>query len=177
MKGIVFTELLAMAEGVVGEAAVDEVLDDLSLASGGAYSRVGNYPCSELLAIVTALSGRTGLAAEDLQRRFGAWMHTRFTELYPDVFAAKDGPLDLLQSVETEVHVEVRKLYPDAELPRFETTWQGEGLRMRYVSPRPLVAFCEGMIHACGAHYGTPLRVGVARVSDGEAVFDVAVER
>ncbi|EBA06585.1 heme NO-binding domain-containing protein [Sagittula stellata] len=177
MKGIVFTELLAMAEGVVGEAGVDEVLDGLALASGGAYSRVGNYPCSELLAIVSALAARTGVPAEDLQRRFGAWMHARFTQLYPGFFAAKDGPLHMLESIETEVHVEVRKLYPDAELPRFETSWQGEALRMCYVSPRPLVSFCEGLIHACGAHYGTPLRVDVTRVSDGEAVFDVSLER
>ena len=42
MKGIVFVELLAMAESVSSEEAVDEVLDTLQLESDGAYSTVGN---------------------------------------------------------------------------------------------------------------------------------------
>ena len=174
MKGVVFTELLAMAEGVVGEDVLDEVLDGLALASGGAYSRVGNYPCSELMAIVGALSERTGMEAGALQKAFGGWMLGRFEVLYPQFFEGKRDVLQMLDAIEGEVHVEVRKLYPDAELPRFETEWLGEGrLRMRYVSERPLVNFCEGLIEACGAHFGEPLAVEVARVSDREAVFDV----
>ena len=174
MKGVVFTELLAMAEGVVGEAVLDEVLDGLALASGGAYSRVGNYPCSELMAIVGALSERTGTSVAALQKAFGAWMLGRFEVLYPQFFEGKRDVLEMLDAIEGEVHVEVRKLYPDAELPRFETEWLGEGrLRMRYVSERPLVDFCEGLIEACGAHFGQPVAVEVARVSDREAVFDV----
>ena len=174
MKGIVFTELLAMAEGAVGEAALDEVLDGLELESGGAYSRVGNYPCSELVSIVGALSARTGISGEDLQRRFGAWMLRRFLALYPDFFEGKAGSLEMLDAIEGEVHVEVRKLYPDAELPRFETKWSGpDRLTMRYASPRPLVAFCGGLISECAVHFGDNLNVEVTQTAPGEAVFDI----
>ncbi|MBB3984387.1 hypothetical protein GGQ68_000703 [Sagittula marina] len=176
MKGIVFTELLTMAEQTVGEEALDEVLDQLALASGGAYSRVGNYPCSELVAIVGALSARTGMSGEDLQRAFGCWMLDRFKVFYPHFFEGKASSLEMLAAIENEVHVEVRKLYPDAELPRFETAWDGpRRLRMRYVSERPLVAFCEGLIRACADAFGDKVSVEVSRDSDREATFDITM--
>ncbi|MBY6162820.1 heme NO-binding domain-containing protein [Mameliella alba] len=174
MKGIVFTELLEMAEQAIGEEAVDDILDQLELESGAAYTAVGNYPCSELMRIVGAVSDLTGIPGDELQRKFGGWMHARFVQSYPQFFEDKSTVLDMLAAIESEVHVEVRKLYPDAELPRFETEWLGEDhLRMTYHSERPLVAFCHGLVEACVAHFGQPAEIGLDRLSKGEAVFDV----
>ncbi|WP_425098762.1 heme NO-binding domain-containing protein [Tropicibacter sp. S64] len=160
MKGFVFTELLAMAEEAIGEARVDAVLDRLALESDGAYTAVGNYPCGELMQIVEALSVETGLAGAELQRRFGHWVMQVFRERYGGFFEGKRSALEMLEAVEGEVHVEVRKLYPDAELPRFVTTRDGQGgVTMDYRSPRPLVPFCLGLIEACGAAFGTPLDI------------------
>ena len=154
MKGIVFVELLTMAESVAGEEAVDEVLDALSLESDGAYSSVGNYPCAELFQIVDAFSTRLGLPHSALQQSFGNWMHGRFLDLYPEFFKDKSCAFDMLEAIENEVHVEVLKLYPDAELPRFETQREGDArLTMIYRSERALGFFCMGLIEACLAHF------------------------
>ncbi|WP_136439272.1 heme NO-binding domain-containing protein [Pacificoceanicola onchidii] len=160
MKGLVFTELLEMAEAAVGEEVVDEVLDGLELETGGAYSSVGSYPCSELFAIVGALSEKTGMSGEALQVAFGHWMFDRFVVGYPAFFESKRSALEMLDAIEGEVHVEVRKLYPDAELPRFETEWLGEdALQMDYRSPRPLMAFCRGLVEACVKHFEQPMDI------------------
>lgn len=178
MKGIVFTELLEMAETVVGEEAVDAMLDRLDLASGGVYTAVGNYPCAELFQIVSALSDVTGQPDGDLQRQFGVWMHRRFVDSYPEFFEDKASALEMLDAIETEVHVEVRKLYPDAELPEFRTCRHGaDHLQMTYRSERPLVAFCHGLVEACIGHFGQPASIRVAQASAREAVFDVRLER
>ncbi|MGP6089549.1 heme NO-binding domain-containing protein [Antarctobacter jejuensis] len=178
MKGIVFTELLDMAEQAIGEEAVDDILDNLELTNGGAFTGVGNYPCADLIKIVQSVSDCTGIPGEDLQRKFGAWMHGRFVQTYPQFFADKRTVLDMLDAIETEVHVEVRKLYPDAELPVFGTKWMSQThLRMTYRSQRPLVSFCHGLIEACVLHFGQPARVEIERVSDNEAVFDVQLEQ
>lgn len=167
MKGMVFTELLSMAEDAIGEEAVDDILDTLELDSDGAYSAVGNYPCAELLRIVDAISTHTTIPVPALERKFGQWMHGRFVQTYPDFFRDKPNVLVMLDAIENEVHVEVRKLYPDAELPTFDTTWLDEQtLRMTYSSDRPLVPFCHGMIEACIAHFGAPAEVTVS--GDGE---------
>ncbi|MFW2542294.1 heme NO-binding domain-containing protein [Primorskyibacter sp. 2E107] len=164
MKGLVFTELLEMADAAIGEDAVDEVLDGLVLSTGGAYSAVGSYPCSELFEIVAALSVRTGLPGELLQRQFGHWMFGRFVTGYPAFFAGKQTALEMLDAIESEVHLEVRKLYPGAELPRFETIVHTDGeMVLDYRSPRPLMAFCRGLVEACVAHFGEPMEITETR--------------
>lgn len=178
MKGIVFTELLDMAEQVIGEEAVDDILDSLDLANDGAFTGVGNYPCSDLMKIVQSVSDCTGIPGIDLQRKFGAWMHGRFVQTYPQFFEDKRSVLDMLDAIESEVHVEVRKLYPDAELPAFETKWMSQThLQMAYRSQRPLVAFCHGLIEACALHFGRPAQVAINQISANEAVFDVQLEQ
>lgn len=162
MKGLVFTELLQMAEGKLGEDMVDGILDSLPLTNDGAYSAVGNYPCSELVSIVSAISDRTGIAGSDLQRLFGHHMLGRFAKTHPAFFESKNNMLDLLEAIEGEVHVEVRKLYPDAELPTFQTErLAADTLRMSYSSTRPLSHFCHGLIEACARHFDTEAKIEV----------------
>lgn len=163
MKGVVFTELISMAEEVKGEEFVDELLEELPLTNGGAYTSVGKYPCSELFVIVGALSERLGAPPDALQRQFGHWMLGKFAMNYPQFFEGKTHAFDMLQSIENEVHVEVRKLYPDAELPTFETIRENEDtLTMIYHSARPLGHFCHGLIEACLAHFNVQADIKVS---------------
>ncbi len=155
MKGIVFVELIRMAETVMGEEAVDEVLDKCELSTDGAYTTVGNYPCTELITLVEAFSKHSGTPSAELQRLFGKWMHEHFVLSYPSFFTDKADALSMLSAIEDEVHVEVRKLYPDAELPRFDTERLGPNvLCMTYRSPRPLNDFCQGLVEGCVDHFG-----------------------
>jgi hypothetical protein len=142
MKGIVFVELLAMAEDAFGEDTVDRVIDEAALDSGGACTAVGNYPCDELLALAGGFSAHSGISGADLQRLFGHMMMQSFGRNYPGFFTGKSGSLEMLESIEGEIHVEVRKLYPDAELPAFDTVCHGaDAMDMTYHSPRPLADF------------------------------------
>lgn len=160
MKGVVFVELISMAEDLAGEDAVDQVLEGCDLPSGGVFTTVGNYPCSELMTLVHAFSTSLDTPAGELQNRFGRWMFARFAQGYPAFFKDKNDAFSMLESIENEVHVEVRKLYPEAELPTFETRRMGDGaLEMIYSSERPLMDFCQGMIEACTEHFGTPAAI------------------
>ncbi|MFZ7090264.1 heme NO-binding domain-containing protein [Primorskyibacter sp. 2E233] len=166
---MVFTELLEMAEATLGEDAVDEILDELDLENDGAYSAVGSYPCRDLFKIVGAISAKTGISGDELQRQLGHWMLKRFATGYPDFFRGKATALEMLDAIEDQVHVEVRKLYPDAELPSFATEWRSDReLLMRYQSSRPMVAFCHGLIEACLDHFGRSGEVRQSRQLEGE---------
>jgi hypothetical protein len=150
MKGVIFVELIKMAEDAFGEETVDDVIDKADLENLGAFTTVGNYPCSELVKIVMAFSQHSGLSPEVLQRKFGHWMMDFFLIHYPNFFADKKTAFGLLEAVDQEIHVEVKKLYPEAELPRCDTDRLGaDRLKMVYSSARPLDAFCHGMIEAC----------------------------
>ncbi|WP_425037940.1 heme NO-binding domain-containing protein [Primorskyibacter sp. S187A] len=179
MKGIVFTELLRMAENVIGEDAVDDILDEMDLPHGGVYTSVGWYPCSELMGIVGAISKKTGTSVPDLQFAFGKWMHAHFVDAYPAMYAGKHTAFDMLESIEGEVHKEVRKLYDDVELPTFETErLQPSVLKMTYRSARPLKHFCHGLICGCLEYFDEKSEVSVADAStDAETVahFTIAI--
>jgi hypothetical protein len=42
-----------------------------------------------------------------------------FAERYPALFENVSEPFAFLKNIDNYIHVEVRELYPDAELPRF----------------------------------------------------------
>ena len=74
---------------------------------------------------------------------------------YPHCLAGATSSFDLLQGLDNVIHREVRKLYPDAELPRFEVA-ERTPLRMIliYESARHFADLAEGLIRACGRHFG-----------------------
>lgn len=178
MKGTIFVELVKMAEDAFGEDVVDEVLEKADLENGGAFTTVGNYPCSELVKIVTAFSEHSGISPADLQRKFGHWIMAHFAEEYADIFASKKNSFEMLEAVDGEIHVEVKKLYPEAELPVFATARLApEHLEMVYSSPRPLVEFCHGMIEACLEKFDETASISQCPVSGNKDAtkFDVVL--
>lgn len=169
MKGIVFVELLKMAEDLLGEDRVDAVIAETDLPSGGVYTTVGNYPCSELTALVQGFSATTGVDPGELQRIFGHWMLRVFATHYPDFFRSNPDALSMLGAIESEIHVEVLKLYPESELPRFDARRTApDRMELDYSSPRPLAPFCHGLIEGCLAHYGTTAEITAEDRSDAQ---------
>ncbi|SPF81831.1 heme NO-binding domain-containing protein [Pseudoprimorskyibacter insulae] len=167
MKGSIFLELLEMAEANFGEETVDRILDSAELESRGAYTSVGTYSCKELVTLVTAFSDHSGIAPNELQRLFGHWMMTFFTKRYGVFFEDKHSAFDILEAIEGEIHVEVRKLYPEAELPSFSTQRiGGEQLELVYTSPRPLAPFCKGLIEGCLEIYDQKASIAASAVPD-----------
>lgn len=180
MKGTVFVELLKMAEDAFGEDVVDHVLDNTELANDGVYTAVGNYPCSELVKIVEAFSEHSGISPNVLQVKFGHWMLEHFAEHYSEFFKGKTGSFEMLEAIDQEIHLEVKKLYPDAELPRFETKRMADNhLSMRYSSPRPLVGFCHGLIEACVLRFDEKASISRCPIEHDKTStkFDITLEK
>lgn len=170
MKGIVFTELFDMVVNQFGANMVDDVLDECDLKSGGAYTSVGTYDHHELLAIVGALSKHTGVSIKDLVHKYGHHLFSRFHALMPVFFEKPKSAFEFLESVHDTIHVEVKKIYPDAALPHFETSRpQTDRLIMIYKSRCPFADFAEGLIHGCIDFYKEKIEIKVEdRNSEGE---------
>ncbi|MBZ0121035.1 MAG: heme NO-binding domain-containing protein [Sandaracinaceae bacterium] len=168
MKGVVFTELLEMVEDRFSLEVLDQVIERAELPSGGVYTSVGTYPFEELAALVRELSAVTGLPANDLLTAFGRHLLQRFAKGFPAFFTQAPTAFDFLERVESVIHVEVRKLYPDAQLPQFEWERQDrDHMTMLYRSPRRLSALAVGLIQGCADHYSESIDVSTEDVSDG----------
>jgi hypothetical protein len=160
MKGVVFTEFLEMAEDRFSLGVVDSVLRATAPASGGVYTSVGTYPVEELVGLLVQLSEQTRVPVPVLLKEFGGHLLRRFVQWYPEFFADARSSFDVLQNVEGHIHVEVRKLYPDAELPTFECNNEGDStLLVTYRSPRRLADLAEGLMQACAEHFGEQVSI------------------
>jgi hypothetical protein len=158
MKGIIFTEFLEMVESAFSYEVADRLIDECELSSGGVYTAVGTYDHQEIILMVVKLSSISGIPTQDLIKAFGSYLFPRFNTLYPSFFEGIISALDFLERIESVIHVQVIKLYPDAELPKFETQRPDEHtLIMTYFSERHMADLAEGLISACIKHYGEPL--------------------
>ena len=158
MKGIVFSEFIELVEDQFSIEIADRILEECNLASGGAYTSVGTYDHAEMVQLVVKLSELTNVEVPDLLRVFGQHLTKRFTELYPAFFQEVGDTFGFLDTIENHVHVEVRKLYPDAELPSFQTERPDTNtLVMNYSSFRPFADLAEGLILGAIAHFDDPI--------------------
>jgi hypothetical protein len=168
MKGVVFTEFLEMVEDRFSPDVADRIIEDADLPSGGAYTTVGTYDHREMLELVAHLSRHTGVPAGDLVRAFGAHLFERFAVMFPQYFEGASSAFGFLSKIEDYIHIEVRKLYPDAELPRFQfDASRPDRLVVTYRSTRPFAALAEGLIRGCVVHYGESIEVETEDLSDG----------
>ncbi len=160
MKGIVFVHFMDMVEEKFGLQMEDHIVTTSDLHSGGIYTAVGTYDHTELLELVGRLSNETGEAVGDIVTDFGRYLFSKLAESYgqllnniPDVFS-------LLMQVDDFIHVEVRKLYPEAELPSFQHQLIDDSrLELIYRSPRPFENLARGLIEGAVAYYNEPVRL------------------
>lgn len=155
MKGIVFTEFLDLVDDKFSTEICENLIEMSDLDSGGIYTSVGTYPPAEMVTLVGNLASITDIPIPDLLKTFGRHMFGQFLAKFPVFFEDLHTSFDFLPLVDSYVHLEVKKLYPDAELPAFECKTPGiNTLEMIYTSERNLPDFAEGLIEACIDHFG-----------------------
>lgn len=160
MLGTVFTEFVDMVADKFSDDMVDDIIEASDLPSGGAYTAVGSYNYTEMLALVTALSARVEVPVPELVRIFGHHLFGRFEQKYPGFFEGVPDCFAFLSTIENHIHVEVRKLYPAAELPTFKCTRNSSDLmEMIYRSKRPFADLAEGLIRGAADHFGETIMV------------------
>jgi hypothetical protein len=173
MKGIVFTEFLEMVESKFSYEITENIIEAADLPSGGVYTAVGTYDHAEIVALVTHLSKATNIAVPDLLKAFGHHLFFRFVAGFPQFFEGISSSQDFMERVDNYIHVEVRKLYPEAQLPSLEYEKPSPGvLKVTYRSNRPFADLADGLIAGCVEHFGDKVNVTREDVVPGSvAVF------
>ena len=154
MKGVVFTEFMDMVDDVFSPEVLDVVIEKSQLPNNGAYTSVGTYDHQEIVRMTVNLSQHLDIPVADLLEAFGKHLFGRFTQMFPAFFVEPEHAFDFLKKVDSYIHVEVKKLYPDAELPRFfcEQT-DKQTLTLYYISSRHFEDLAIGLIKGCLRHY------------------------
>jgi predicted hydrocarbon binding protein len=160
MKGMVFTILEDMTIQNFGLEAWQTVLDKVNPPSQGIYTSSDTYPDEEFLNLVTALSEEKKISKETLTQDFGYFMFPYLAKKFP-VFLKPEMTLkEFLKSIEGIIHVEVKKLFPEAGLPTFRYEEPSPNqLIMFYQSPRKLCHLAMGLILAAADHFNNPIKL------------------
>jgi hypothetical protein len=159
VKGVIFNLLEGAVRDEHGEDTWDELLDRAQLE--GAWTSVGSYPHEHLLSVVAQAATLWGWTQDEVIRWFGRAAIPRLAGAYPEFFAPHGSTFSFLRTLNDVHHLEVLKVYPDADLPvfAFDPARDDHVLTMRYSSARALCTFGEGLIHGAGDHFGEPLSV------------------
>ena len=71
-----------------------------------------------------------------------------------------------MSSIDSHIHVEVLKLYPEASLPRFETIMEGDLMSMIYTSQRKMASFAQGLIEGSIEYFREDYKVSREDIKD-----------
>lgn len=154
MKGIVFTEFLEMVEKRFGDELADTIIVENDLASDGVYTAVGTYDFGEMVLLLKSLQKHTGLEISFLLKEYGLYFFEVLKSSYPHFLDRTKSAFEFLASIENHIHVEVKKLYPEAQLPSFDTSLLSpDHLELVYRSERSMADFAEGLIEKSLEHF------------------------
>ena len=166
MKGLVFTTLYAHWEDRYGAELLEDVIEDADLPNKGAYTSAGTYPYEEMVALITAMVKRTGQSLPNVLEEFGRFCFPKWVNYVPAEFENKS-LFDILAGIDDFHETEVRKLYPDAELPSFKVeSRDGCVLVLRYHSCKPLADLAAGVIKGAAGHLGESISVSHRAVTN-----------
>lgn len=173
VKGIVFTEFMEMIESQFGLEMVDKLIEKTSPPSGAVYTTVGTYEFDELYAYIVELNTITDIPVNTLIQSFGHHLGKAFTQKFTTFFDEAQGTINFLKRIHDHIHVEVQKLYPDAELPEFtfDDSKEHEFI-LTYRSTRGLADLAQGLIESTMAYYNETF--SFTRKNDIEGIFHIS---
>jgi hypothetical protein len=156
MKGVVFNLLEEVVTAHHGADAWDMLLDHADVA--GAYTSLGSYPDVHMHKLVMAASSALSITPNEVLRWFGHEAMPLLAQRYPLFFSAHASTRPFLESLNSIIHPEVRKIYPGADVPVFDFQDGDDGaLLMGYSSARKLCALAQGFAEGAATHYGEQL--------------------
>lgn len=158
MKGSIFKHFEDFVTDNWGIETYEEILSGLDLQTEGPFLGPGNYPDEDLLAIVGATIQKLGIPLPKALRVFGNYL---FEKLAGDAPQFLEGTTDLKQfllTVDQVIHVEVKKLFPEAYLPRLHYEDTGaDALTVHYQSKRQFCQLFAGLVEGAAQRFGTPI--------------------
>lgn len=178
MKGIIFTEFLEMVEEKFDYRMVDQIITDANDPNDGAYTSVNSYDHTQLVNMVVALHKRSGISLRDLLLTYGEYLFGGLAKNYPYLIEGITDPFEMLLNIEILIHTEVRKLYPEANPPKFTGTRIDENtIELVYNSHRSMGDVAEGLIHGCGHHFGEKYKIEQLSSENGGQTVKFRIEK
>jgi hypothetical protein len=167
VKGIIFSEFLNLVESKFGLETVDEIILKSDLESKGVYTTIGTYSFSEMLQLLQHLSTKTDISIDNLLLVYAEHFFSVIENSYPGLLATYKDPIEMISSIESHIHIEVRKIYPDAELPTFIVEEKKEDLLIIiYKSSRAMHHFGLGLMNKTFEYFNAKASIVLEKIKE-----------
>jgi len=159
MKGIIFNLFEKFVDEISEDYDFDDLLEDVTLITKEEFIGPGTYPDEDLFTLVGKFIEKKGLELPDALRKFGKFCFPHLANIHPDFITPYENAKDFLLTVHDIIHVEVRKLFKDAETPDFAYHNPSDSsLIIEYKSKRNLCYLMEGLLEGVGEHFKKPFQ-------------------
>jgi hypothetical protein len=171
MQGSIYTAFSDMIIEKMNMEQWNELLEKTNPPSKGIYTSSQNYDDSELINMVVVLSEKTGITIDNLMESFGNFLFDSLYKTSPANVSQIDNLRDFLLAIDQIIHVEVKRVHPDAYLPKFEYEDGDNGeLIMYYSSKRKLCYVCIGLIFGAAKKFNEEITITHPQcMHDGDA--------
>ncbi len=160
MQGSIFTTFSDMIIEKMGMEQWNELLEKTEPKSQGIYTSGEQYEDSELVNMVLVLSDKTAIEPEKLIEDFGQYLFTSLYENCPTDVSSITTLREFLKEIDSVIHVEVKRLHPNAYLPQFSyEDGEGTDLIMYYSSKRKLCHASIGLIYGAAEHFNENITI------------------
>jgi len=171
MKGVIFTEFIEMVEDKFSFDIKDEMLKKAKV--DGIYTQAGNYPTNELLSMIKALAQLSNISTKSLIYTYGMHLFTVLIRIYPKSIESYKSSFEFISNVENVIHPEVKKLYPDSQLPTFEIiSIKNNEMKIIYKSTKPLMELAKGLMMGCAKYYNENLYISYKKMEMNNDKFE-----
>jgi hypothetical protein len=175
MLGLVFTSLIEMMEEKFSYDFADEVLEEAKLKNDGAYTAVGYYDFNELVKIASLVSTKTNTPMPALLTAFGEYLMDDIADGHPHIVKDYASLFDMLTRLDAEIHVRVRQLYENANLPHFSIGEKTDTtIELQYSSERRLEHLAHGLLNGASTLFNEPIEVEI--IETPEEDYDVLIK-
>ena len=162
MKGEIFNLLEVFIVENWGQETFEEIFEEVhaKLATKEPFVGPGTYPDSDLFAIAGSAAAKLNISLPEALRAFGKFCFPKLALKVPQFVSPFHHPKDFLLTLHNVIHVEVKKLYKDAEPPNFFYRDPAPSqLVMIYDSRRKLYDFVEGLLDGVSDYFKVPIQV------------------
>ncbi len=178
MKGVVFVGFFELVEKEFGYEMVDKLIEACNLSSDGVYTTIGTYEHSEMVQLVTKLSEFSNVPVPTLLKTYARYFGKAHLRKYEPFYEAAEDTFAFLESIDGHIHVEVKKLYPDAELPKFDAYRISDNkLELIYKSKRKMGDFAEGLIEDTASYYNEEIKITRTLLEEDGSEIKFTIEK
>ncbi len=159
MKGIIFNLLEDFITENFGEEKYEQIIAKCNLTTTEPHVGPGTYEDKDLMEIVARATEELKISIPDALKAFGKFAFSKLAEKHPNFVKPYQHPKPFLMTVESVIHIEVKKLYEHAYTPTFiYTDTSPDTLTITYSSKRKLYDLMEGLIDGVGEFFKSPIQ-------------------